>query len=67
MIITQHPFINDNEVEFSNLVRTYSDSGLMLRQIETDILYSEAVDVYPSRYTYEEADIPIEQDPREEI
>lgn len=42
------------------LVRHYSDAGMMIRQVETGILYSEAVDVIPCRYTYEETDIPIE-------
>lgn len=42
------------------LVRHYSDAGMMIRQVETDILYSDAVDVIPCRYTYEETDIPIE-------
>lgn len=42
------------------LIRQYSDSGMMLRQIETGILYSEAVDTEPCRYTYEETDVPVE-------
>ena len=42
------------------LIRHYSDSGMVLRQIETGILYSEAVDVNPSKYTYEETDTPME-------
>lgn len=41
------------------LIRHYSDSGMMMQQIETDILYQDAVDVVPCRYTYEETDIPI--------
>jgi hypothetical protein len=32
----------------------------MIRQIETGILYEDAVDVIPCRYTYEESDVPIE-------
>ena len=43
-----------------NLYRTYSDQGFMLRQIETDILYGEAIDVEDAPYTYEETDILIE-------
>ena len=45
-----------------NLYRTYSDQGFMLRQIETDILYSEAIDVEDAPYTYEETDILIESE-----
>ena len=43
-----------------NLYRTYSDQGFMLRQIETDILYSEPIDIEDSGYTYEETDTLIE-------
>lgn len=46
-------------------VRHYSDSGMMLRQIETGALYEDAVDVTPCPYTYEETDIPIESNPLE--
>ena len=46
-------------------VRHYSDSGMMLRQIETGALYEDAVDITPCPYTYEETDIPIESDPLE--
>lgn len=45
------------------LVRHYSDAGLMIRQVETGALYSDAVDVVPCRYSYEEADTPLEQMP----
>lgn len=40
-----------------NLIRHYSDEGKKIRQIETGILYDEAVDVVPCRFTYEETDI----------
>ena len=41
------------------LVRHYSDSGMMLLQVETGIEYEDAVDVVPCRYTYEETNISI--------
>lgn len=41
-------------------VRTYSDAGMKLRQLETGILYDDAVDV-PGLYTYEETDQPIDE------
>lgn len=44
------------------LVKHESDRGFMMRQVETDSLYSEAIDVRPCRYTYEETDILIEQE-----
>lgn len=33
-----------------------------IRQIETGILYSDAIDTLPCRYTYEATEIPIEKD-----
>lgn len=45
-----------------NLYRTYSDENYKIRQIETDILYDEAIDVEDSTYTYEETNIPIEEE-----
>ena len=44
-----------------NLYRTYSDKGVMLRQIETGILYGEPIDIEDAPYTYEETDEPIER------
>lgn len=37
-----------------------------LRQVETGILYSEAVDVIPCRYTYEATETPIEEETSDE-
>lgn len=44
------------------LVKHYSDQGMKLKQVETGSLYDEAVDLIPCQYTYEETEIPIEQD-----
>lgn len=38
----------------------FSDENFMIRQIETDLLYEDAVDVLPCKYNYEETDIPID-------
>lgn len=40
-------------------IRHFSDSAKMILQKETGILYEDAVDVQPLRYTYEETDTPI--------
>ena len=53
MIKIEYPYNNN-----SNLIRHYSDEKFKIRQIETSIIYDEAVDLYPCRYTYEETDIP---------
>lgn len=49
----------------TNFVKHYSDSGFKIRQVETGILYDEANDVVPCRYTYEETDIPENQEEEE--
>ena len=45
-----------------NLYRTYSDSKLMIRQVETGNVYAEAIDVENAAYTYEETSMPIDAD-----
>lgn len=45
-----------------NLYRTYSDSKLMIRQIETGNVYAEAIDVENATYTYEETGMSIDAD-----
>lgn len=57
-MIIQEPF--ECEGAEMPLVRTYSDSGLKIRQVETGDIYDDAVDVSPCRFTYEETDEPIE-------
>ena len=37
-----------------NLYITYSDKGYPIRQIETGVIYEDAVDVEGAPYTYEE-------------
>lgn len=43
-------------------IRHYSDEGYKIRQIETGSIYDDAIDVVPCRYTYEETDIPVEDE-----
>ena len=45
-----------------NLYRTYSDSKLMIRQVETGDVYAEAIDVENATYTYEETGMSIDAD-----
>lgn len=42
-----------------NLYRTYSDESLMIEQVETGALYSDAIDVEGAPFTYRETDTPI--------
>lgn len=48
-----------------DMYRTYSDEGFKIRQIETDTLYDEAIDLESKNYTYEETDVPIEDEEEE--
>lgn len=47
------------------LYRTYSDSGLYIKQNETGNVYDEAIDVEDTIYTYSETDEKLENNPNE--
>ena len=57
---------NDNVI----LVKTYSTENFYIKQVETGLEYTEAIDIgdlvgseyKPSKYTYEETDKPIEEE-----
>lgn len=58
----QTELLNDGK-----LIRHWSDIDMMIRQIEMDIEYADAVDVVPCKYTYEETNHPINpEEPEEE-
>ena len=42
------------------LYRTFSDAGFRIRQVETGIIYDDAIDVDGAPYTYEETNEAIE-------
>ena len=44
----------------NDLVKTYSDKGVMIRKKGTDEIYSEAIDPQKFNREYEETDIPID-------
>ena len=44
------------------LYKSYSDQNLYIRKIGTEEVYSEAIDVYPCRYTYEETDKKVDNE-----
>lgn len=50
--------IQINEKDF---IHTWSDTNMQIKQIETNILYSDAIDISPCPYTYEESNIPIDE------
>ena len=53
-MIIQEPF---NE----NLIKTYSNAGKYIIQVETGLEYAEAIDI-PNKYTYIESEKDIEQE-----
>jgi hypothetical protein len=44
------------------LVKHYSDRGVMLLQVETGAMYSDPIDIFPCPYTYEETNIPVDEE-----
>lgn len=55
------------EVNGRSLIKHESDSGKMIRQVETGREYSSAVDVIPCKYTYEETEKDIPKRPEREV
>jgi hypothetical protein len=49
------------------LIKTYSDSGMMIQQAETGELYVEAIDPDFTNRAYTETEIPIEHDSEEDV
>ena len=49
------------------LYRTYSDEGFKIRQVQTGIIYDEAIDVENAPYTYTETKelIPVVEEEQE--
>ena len=53
--------------DYTTLVKTYSDKGVMIRKIGTDELYPEAIDPKKFNREYEETDILIDEEIDQEI
>lgn len=65
-IVTQHPYIDDNGVSHEELIKTYSDLGYPLIQVNTGRIYDEAIDKLPTKNTYLEI-LPEEKAKKEEL
>lgn len=69
-IKTQFPFIDDEGKIYSDLIKTYAedDEGnkYYIIQIETNIKYDTAIDLFPCRYTYVATNEKIEEIVEEE-
>ena len=45
--------------ETGKFIHTYSDAGMMIKQLDTGILYVDAMDLKEYAHEYEETDQPI--------
>lgn len=61
MIITEHPWNGRTD-----RIRHASDSGLMIEQEQTGNRYVEAIDIYPTEYSYRETDEAISEEVEED-
>ena len=59
MVITEYFMTRGDGVVLN---RTYSDAGMLIRKVGTEEIYGEAIDVEGSPYTYEETDIPTDEE-----
>lgn len=63
MVQTQYPYIDEHGVSHNSLIKHWTDDeAKILLQVETGLLYLEAIDVYPCRFTYSEVDKPVEEE-----
>ena len=46
--------------DLDKFIHTYSDAGMMIKQLDTGILYSDAMDLKEYAHEYEETDQPNE-------
>ena len=61
----QRPYIDENGKVYEHLERHYAEdengAKYKIKQIETGIIYDEAIDPYPCKYTYEVTEEPVEE------
>lgn len=59
--------IVQEQIDGRNLIKTYSNIGKWVQQVETGAVYGEAIDIIPCPYTYIEVEAPLddEDDPTE--
>ena len=62
MIMTENLIINGRP-----FVRTYSSLGLRITQVETNIIYEEAIDIQGAPYTYTEIGDDVELTAKEAL
>lgn len=61
-VIEIYPYVDEQGVANEKLVQHKSDDGKRIIQLETGRIYDEAIDLYPSKYTYAEVIEPDEKE-----
>lgn len=61
MIITEYPYVDEYGIEHYNFIKIYSDLNVQIKQIETDRIFDNVIDLYPNKYGYVETNIPLEE------
>lgn len=61
-VISQYPYVNEQGEQDNKFIKFYSDEGKSLIKLETGEEYEEAIDLYPSQFTYIEKEEPIEEE-----
>ena len=67
----QRPYVHYDGEVFNHLEKHYAEDAngvrYKIKQVETGIIYDEAVDIYPCKYTYEATNEPVEVDENEQL
>lgn len=65
-LITEYPYINDEGVLRTDLVRHYAldENGKKYKMVQTETgnEYDDAIDLYPCRYIYKATEIPVDNE-----
>ena len=62
MIKAQYPYIDEKGIVHDDEIKFYSDKGFKIVQRETGEVFDSAINLYPSKYNYDETDTKIETD-----
>jgi len=59
MILEQYPYVDDFGVAHTDMIKHWTDDPTKtMLQLETDVMYDVAIDLYPCQFTYKEVDAP---------
>lgn len=65
-LMVEYPFVNLKGDLNDNLIKHYAkdDEGKLyyIKQVQTGVIFEQAVDIYPCSYSYEATNIPITEE-----